>query len=312
MGSETSAGSPRARFAPLPRRYARCRSRAVSWPHFMTGKSGKRQRKPQRKCIFCGEGGTHGNPMTQEHLWPEWMHEYLPNVPGAHTQAGRRDFTGGRLIAAHKIRQGHVFVRAFRVVCKRCNTGWMSGIETAAKPILIPLLRGQRIKLLRNDKRALAAWVALKTMVYDCKDQKQAVLDQFARDDFREQGKLPRGLHIWIGAHDLSDWYAQINYRSVLANLNPETPRTGFRNVQTTAFGIGHLFTLTFVTALDEFKFKPIGYKRVLRELWPLRDPPIMFPLPNISEAEVGRLGDPLLSLSEPFARWRRDPFTFA
>ena len=48
----------------------------------MSVSRGRQPKRPSRKCIFCGEGGTGGNPMTEEHLWPEWMHPYLPQVSG--------------------------------------------------------------------------------------------------------------------------------------------------------------------------------------------------------------------------------------
>ncbi len=49
-----------------------------------------------------------------------------------------------------------------RVVCERCNTGWMSDLEIAAKPLLLPLLRGNLHVLDGPSQRVVAAW-AVKT-----------------------------------------------------------------------------------------------------------------------------------------------------
>src|SRR5258705_10676263 len=133
----------------------------------MTGKAGKRQRKPQRKCIFCGQGGTPGNQMSEEHLWSDWMHHLLPQIPGMRTVHGSRYFRMEGMSEEAKERQGSAFTRRFRLVCQNCNSGWMSGVEGDAKPILIRLLQGQKTVLLKNDRTRLATWITLKTMVAD-------------------------------------------------------------------------------------------------------------------------------------------------
>jgi len=44
---------------------------------------------------------------------------------------------GGRLQ-----RRGHREKKKLRVVCEKCNNGWMSEIENDSKPILTPFLNG--------------------------------------------------------------------------------------------------------------------------------------------------------------------------
>ena len=51
--------------------------------HSMTEQAARRQhrqRPPPPRCIFCGQGGVAGHSMSGEHLWPCWMHPYLPNL----------------------------------------------------------------------------------------------------------------------------------------------------------------------------------------------------------------------------------------
>jgi hypothetical protein len=223
---------------------------------------GKRERKPQRKCIFCGEGGIRGNPMTEEHLWPEWMHPYLPKIPGMRTQAGRHRFRFGEILVERKIREGHVFTRRFRLVCKRCNTTWMSAIEDDVKPILIPLLQGTTITLLRKARQQLAIWTALKVILTECIDPTDAVITKFEREDFRLKREMPRRLQIYIGTHDSQEWYTAYRHQHLLAHLgrNPPPPAervSEFKNVQSTALGIGHVFSLSFVTTIQDLKLRP-------------------------------------------------------
>jgi hypothetical protein len=49
-------------------------------------------------------------------------------------------------------------------VCKMCNEGWMASIENAAKPILLPVLFGERaaVSLSPEEQTTVATW-ALKT-----------------------------------------------------------------------------------------------------------------------------------------------------
>jgi hypothetical protein len=89
----------------------------------MVANRSQQGRKKPRKCIFCGEGGIRGNPMTEEHLWPEWMHPYLPQMPDIKTTAGHHRVLFGEIVIERKIREGQVFLKRFKVVCKKCNTG---------------------------------------------------------------------------------------------------------------------------------------------------------------------------------------------
>jgi hypothetical protein len=248
--------------------------------------------------------------MTEEHLWSEWMHPYLPQLMNAKVQAGRQIVRRGKIMSENMIRPGHVFTKRFRLVCKRCNTGWMSGVETDVKRILIPLLQGQPIMLRRGDRKKLAIWIALKVMVAECIDPSDAVLDQFARDDFKMLLKIPRQLKIWIGKHDLPNWYTGFWHRTLLANLNPEFPQSGFKNIQTTTFGIGHLFVFSFATTLSQFNLNPGHiYRDTIRQLWPLVDTAIGWPPPALSNDDAGNLAGSLAHvMSAPFAQWRGFP----
>src|SRR4051794_6482907 len=114
-----------------------------------------RLRNPPKRCIFCGEGNKPGNPMTEEHLWSDWLEQHLPKVSDPQTRASHADFRDGQLTRKRKIQQGHPHRKRFRVVCKRCNSGWMGDIEELAKPILLPLMRGESFDLQNNEKQEL-------------------------------------------------------------------------------------------------------------------------------------------------------------
>jgi hypothetical protein len=270
---------------------------------------GQQRKRPSRKCIFCGEGGTRGNPMTEEHLWPEWMHPYLPQVSGTRTQAGRHRVRLGEVIAERKTREGHAFAKRFRLVCKQCNSSWMSGIEDAAKPILIPMLEGRSITLLKNSRVTIATWIALKVMVSECIEPSDAVIDQDERSEFKLTRTMPRRLRIWLGTHDLQEWYTGYWHQTLLSYFGQRPPEArpvgAFKNIQTTAIGVGHIFFLSFVTTLHQLELNPVSRVRKIRRLWPLRSQPVVWPLSPLSSVEANDLADSLRELMRsPIAEW--------
>jgi hypothetical protein len=88
-------------------------------------------RQVSNPCRFCG---ATNRQITKEHIWPDWLRDYLPPVselgdierysPGTKRQRLPQPFL-------------RTTVRAF---CDGCNSGWMADIEAAAKPIVGPMV----------------------------------------------------------------------------------------------------------------------------------------------------------------------------
>src|SRR5437764_9401972 len=97
---------------------------------------GRRPQKPAKTCYFCGLYGG----MSQEHAWPQWLGE------GAEVESTRSSRTVGYRRTADDTfsedqtvvinRNGSVLKARLREVCERCNNGWTSQLETAARPPL--------------------------------------------------------------------------------------------------------------------------------------------------------------------------------
>ena len=104
-----------------------------------------------RQCIFCGGGG-----LTNEHAWPQWiLNEQDPfgivvESDGEHV----RTLVGPK--AAIKL----------KVVCAACNNGWMSDLEAKAKPVLGPLIDGQRSRLGLPEQALLNICLTKTAMVF--------------------------------------------------------------------------------------------------------------------------------------------------
>jgi hypothetical protein len=107
--------------------------------------------------MFCG-----GSGLTQEHVWPRWLN-------GA-VELGRlfgyRHGTEGSEPEAFEWSAGG-FTQTVGDVCRQCNSGWLSELEAAVKPLLTPMIRGDRQTLGPEDQRIVAAWAMKMAAVID-------------------------------------------------------------------------------------------------------------------------------------------------
>jgi hypothetical protein len=106
-----------------------------------------------KQCIFCQASGP-GVTITREHVWPHWLL----------TQSKVQFDTGLEVARINgqptgEPRQAKPFTRRPRIVCYRCNTGWMHDLEEQARPSLLPLLDGLTNELDGARQTAVAAWV---------------------------------------------------------------------------------------------------------------------------------------------------------
>src|SRR3954468_24673349 len=99
--------------------------------------------KPQRYCIFC-----NGPHLTGEHVFSEWLHPYLDINPTGHRlkEAGRlMDDSEPTMRLSSLPKKGEkVTSMKLDVVCKPCNGIWMSALDVAVRPHLVPLVQGQK------------------------------------------------------------------------------------------------------------------------------------------------------------------------
>lgn len=120
------------------------------------------------ECAFCTSRG----PLTREHVWPQWLAEVIDRKQPVMARAG-----GGVEYREWKTRPlQHVVQR----VCAACNSGWMSRLETAAKPLLLSMIRGEARTYSRDEHWVMARWAAKTVAVGDLATGRPA-LKAFAR-----------------------------------------------------------------------------------------------------------------------------------
>lgn len=111
-----------------------------------------------RPCIYCGLP----KAKSQEHILASWIIEVLsrdtrglklPLRMVLSDQSGTKRVTVGKT-------KGKKTLEFTTRVCRDCNSGWMNDMETAARPYLEPMIRGQKCHIDAAGRQALTAWAA--------------------------------------------------------------------------------------------------------------------------------------------------------
>jgi hypothetical protein len=252
--------------------------------------------KPAGKCVFCG-----GSGLTKGHIWPEWMGDVLISEATHHVQTvgELKTFTPKMRRPAYKqrMRQGHAGSRKLRNTCANCNSGWMSLIESSAKPFAIPLMRGEPYLLTTIGQRFLSALLCLITIRVEFSDMATQAVPPSDREWFKEKFEPSSNWQIWIAkyADDDPEKHWCYHHGFVIVSSPDENAGPYMCNTQATTLVIGRLCAHIF-SATDWPDFD--GYEGVtLSRIWP----------PAQLEIDTrflsGLSGRAVLSLAEALAR---------
>lgn len=116
-----------------------------------------------KKCIFCDSLLTKTS-RSKEHVIPKWI---LDNLQSGYTY----DHTGKWTTFPNKPeliineRKHSMFSSLLGGVCKRCNEGWMSDIETHFKPLFVALYDENSPIIFKKDQNLIFAQWAYKTAI---------------------------------------------------------------------------------------------------------------------------------------------------
>jgi len=114
-------------------------------------------RSSTRYCVFCGT-----TPLTLEHNPPQWINEFCSDLD----HGGTTTFFTDRSRTHPRGASHTVAATAGRVVCGRCNNGWMSNLENAVKPVLGPMTQGHGTRLTKERQGVLAEWLIKSSLVH--------------------------------------------------------------------------------------------------------------------------------------------------
>lgn len=267
-------------------------------------------RKGQNFCIFCNSPG-----LTREHMWADWLKEYIPRTEDRHC-------TGVTIIGIHEdenreeisIRAGDLHSRRIKCVCGVCNSGWMSALQTSARPILVPTLAGEPIQLHRRSQTILSAWCTMMTMVSEHLQQGMSSISPTERDYLKTHQKPPRNWRIWIGRHAGQN-HTRYFHRTLPFVTKDEFERSGgpstdvAANTQTTTICLGkhlliHIMSSDVGWSLIRRWRLPAQIRDNLVQIWPVRDKIICWP-PDLAlnDAGVALIADDLMGKVTTFLR---------
>ena len=227
--------------------------------------------KLPKKCIFCG---TQGN-ISKEHFWPEWLAPYISEANASRHISVLQGAEGKdpQQLHRHSERDGSVLTKKIRAVCENCNNGWMSQLESAAKPTLIALINRSNLTLSSKDAQTLALWVSVKTIVGEYTNENTALTIFNDRQLLGTLNTIPKYFRIFIGYHSLETQAAYLRHSTTVstdvAGPNPPLPNSITRNIQTTCFLVGPLIFYAIAARVQGFNIATLNPSIKMIQLWP-------------------------------------------
>lgn len=149
-----------------------------------------------RHCVFCGYDGK----LHAEHAWPAWIRDVLPDgaVKG-YSQQHRVAVGTGEVTEITPLMRHKAADRKVKVVCQDCNGGWMSDLEVAAKPVLVPMIRGEQTEPV--DQTLLSFWAAKTAMMLQFMHPEELRGIPVAHyQHVYEQHEAPQDMRVWLTA----------------------------------------------------------------------------------------------------------------
>ncbi len=236
--------------------------------------------RPQRFCIFCG-----GSRLSREHIWPDWLRNYVPRDMTSHTQGHAVIGKLGTTTKA-KTLSGDPRSRRLRVVCESCNNGWMSQLQERIKPILVPLLKGESVRLRRSAQIALATWSTMFAMVAEYVFPDSVVSPPRELRLFKDNQHPLDNWQFWIGRYVRGRWVPHA-VRNLLAFIPAkqftQREREGLIpfNTQELTFTVGQLYIRAFSSSLPRIKKPWVIPKEcgdAMVRIWPLDADKVRWP----------------------------------
>jgi hypothetical protein len=167
-------------------------------------------------CIFCGDTQVPG---ADEDVLPTWVGKKLAFVaeslhPGAqpiyvnHTYDNRDAFTRdtvagefGKSSSGKSTSGARPVPYKLPEVCRVCNGGWMSRLETAVNPIMEGFIFGRSKIIDPYDQMILANWTIKTCLTYDAALAERLITEEMGSRLFYRLGLPPLWSHVVIG-HD--------------------------------------------------------------------------------------------------------------
>lgn len=202
-----------------------------------------------KNCIFCQSplsgryehGKLRGQKRkTNEHIFPQWLQQYL---------SLEKQPLKIQILESDKSRE-LVYDSFLTPICRECNQGWLSDLESKAKPVLQPLIDGtQQDNISLENRRILSLWLLKTAIVLNAaslRRQEEPLVPAEHYHFLYEQRCIPEGVVISIapcyGETDLTFIQGKAWSSPPGEILPPEEILTAyFEKSYTIAICLGHL-----------------------------------------------------------------------
>lgn len=149
-------------------------------------------------CIFCGvflgtPGSQQSDSRTREHIFARW---YRDNVRHNKIKLFTSDGTTDTL---HRQPALESFVNS--AVCARCNSGWMSSLETQVEPIFEKLKNDEDAQLSPQEVEALARWTGKTAIVTGYVILERMIVPEFIRRTFLPESPTRPHMNLFYSCH---------------------------------------------------------------------------------------------------------------
>ena len=203
----------------------------------------------------------------------------------------------GITVSTRQIRTqgGDIHDLKVRCVCGPCNNGWMRKLESRVRPLIVPLLDGQRVRLLPSDYKSIAVWAGMNAMVMEYERLGHVTTHHTQRRMLMNKGELPKiGWKIWIGnfvrnesrMHYASHPFFFIHGKIKKSLGQPTTYFNGNATTQVVKQLFIHIIRSPVSFVVDRWQFDSAVAGK-LRVIWPTSDISIIWPPQIIGDDEA-------------------------
>jgi hypothetical protein len=241
---------------------------------------------PPRGCAFC-----RGRPLTREHVWPAWIHRLVAEAP-AMPHRRRTEFESRTLEEREFMLRP--FTMTVKAVCGVCNSGWMSRVEEAAKPLLMPGLHGRGKRLSPAGQQALATWAFKSALVFGLTRRWPRGIPDEHYKHLLAHGRPPEQSLIWMGAYNGPE-PAFVQLAGMAISRPGERVNSESRpNVYIFTFTLASIFLQVFASAdAEAFDVTTAHYRDPrLRTIWPTGETFDWTPNGGLGTGELQRYAD--------------------
>jgi hypothetical protein len=199
----------------------------------------------------------------------------------------------------------------------------MSQLQARAKPLLLPLILGQKTVLSREAQRIVAGWCAMSVMNADFFFPERYAIPQPHRDHLRSTWDAPAdSWKIWIGNYKREKWVAHWAKQSMAISSKehiPEITPYGFPrpNTQITTIVFGqlyvHVFSSLFPIMVAKTSITGKGLEKVA-QIWPIREDFIAWPPNPMSDKDADGIAAAIFQMLDKIGKFNepddRQPVT--